>query len=138
MTAHKITQDMLPAMQGVIPAVLTTSSADGTPNVTAISQVYYVDVEQIAISRQFFNKTVRNLSENPKLAVMITCPETFSMWKIGLRFIESQSKGPLYEQMAMQLEAIATMQGMTDVFSLISADICAVERIEMLYDGRGV
>ena len=136
MKANKITQDMLSAMQGVIPPALTTSSADGTPNVTAISQVFYVDDSHIAISRQFFNKTVRNLSENPKLTAVITCPETFSMWKIGLRFIESQTEGPLYEQMALQLEAIATMSGMTDVFSLKSADICSVESIEMLYDGR--
>jgi len=128
---------MLPAMQGVIPSILTTSSADGIPNVTAISQVFYIDDSHIAISRQFFNKTVRNVSENPTLATVITCPETFSMWKIGLRFVESQTEGPLYEQMVMQLEAIATMSGMTDVFSLKSADICGVESIEMLYDGRG-
>ncbi len=127
---------MLPSMQGVIPPALTTCSADGTPNVTAISQVYYVDDSHIAISRQFFNKTFRNLKENLNLSVVITCPETFSMWKIRLRFVESQSDGPLYDQMAMQLEAIATMMGMTDVFSLMSADICEVQSIETLYDGR--
>ncbi len=138
MTGDKITQEMLPAMQGVIPPVLSTCSAEGMPNVTAISQVYYVDDSHIAISRQFFNKTFRNLKENLNLSVVITSPETFSMWKIRLRFVESQSDGPVYDQMAMQLEAIATMQGMTDVFSLQSADICAVQGIETLYDGRGV
>jgi len=125
-------------MQGVIPPVLSTCSAGGTPNVTAISQVYYVDDSHIAISRQFFNKTFRNLKENLNLSVVITSPETFSMWKIRLRFVESQSDGPVYDQMAMQLEAIATMQGMTGVFSLQSADICAVQSIETLYDGQGV
>jgi hypothetical protein len=138
MTPSKITPEMLPAMQGVIPPAMATCTADGTPNVTAISQVYYADDSRIAISRQFFNTTFRNLNENPSLAVVITCPETFSMWKIGLRFLESQSDGPVYDQMAMQLEAIATMQGMTDVFSLMSADICAIESIETLFDGRGV
>ena len=58
------------------------------------------------------------------------------MWKISLRFVESQSDGPVFDQMVMQLEAIATMMGMTDVFSLESADICAVQSIETLWDGR--
>ena len=128
---------MLASMQGVIPPALTTCSADGTPNVTAISQAYYVDDSHLAISRQFFNKTARNLQENPNLSIVVTCPESFSMWKIRLRFVDSQSEGPIYDQMAMQLEAIATMQGMTDVFSLQSAEICAVQSIETLYDGRG-
>lgn len=121
---------MLPAMQGIIPCVLTTCNADGTPNVTAISQVFYVDEKHIAISRQFFNKTSRNLETNPQVTVMITNPQDFSFWKMHLKFIESKTDGPVYENMSMQLEAIASMQGMADVFKLRSADICEVLHLE--------
>jgi predicted pyridoxine 5'-phosphate oxidase superfamily flavin-nucleotide-binding protein len=96
-------------MQGVVPSTLATCSADGTPNVTYISQVFYVDDHHVALSWQFMNKTWRNLQENPRATVMITCPGTFSMWKLKLRFREKQTEGPVFEQMDMQLMAIASM-----------------------------
>jgi hypothetical protein len=36
-------EEIMPALQGVIPAIVATSSVDHIPNVTYISQVYYVD-----------------------------------------------------------------------------------------------
>ena len=53
--------EIKPAMQGVIPSHVVTCSRDGTPNASAISQVYYVDPDHVALSHQFFNKTKRNL-----------------------------------------------------------------------------
>ena len=52
-----ITEQHLPAMQGLIPACVTTCSAAGEPNTTVISQVWYVDEDHVALSHQFFNKT---------------------------------------------------------------------------------
>jgi adenylate cyclase len=43
--------------EGAIPAVLSTASADGTPNVTYISKAHRVDAERIALSNQFMSKT---------------------------------------------------------------------------------
>ena len=47
--------------QGVIPSILATADSDGVPNVTYVSQVHQVDDRHVALSRQFFNKTTRNL-----------------------------------------------------------------------------
>jgi predicted pyridoxine 5'-phosphate oxidase superfamily flavin-nucleotide-binding protein len=120
------------AMQGAIPALLGTCSSDGTPNVTHISQVWYVDERHVAVSFQFFNKTARNLRENPRAAVRMFDPKTGDRWCIDARFIRSETEGQVFEQMDMQLEAIASMTGMQDVFRLKAADIYEVLRIERL------
>jgi len=130
--SNKITQDMLPAFQGVIPPTVATASANGVPNVTYISHVHYIDEDHVAISRQFFNKTWQNMNENPFFAVVVMCPQTYNLWKISLRFLEEKTDGPVFDDMDIIIEAIASMQGMQDTFKLKSAVICKVESIETL------
>src|SRR5688572_17594402 len=115
-----ITEEMLPSMQGVVPSVLSSASADGIPNVTYISQVYYVDENHVALSRQFFNKTIRNVSENPSVCVVLTCPVTYTIYKLRLRFKESQTSGETFDSMVLQLQVIAGHQGKADTFALLA------------------
>jgi predicted pyridoxine 5'-phosphate oxidase superfamily flavin-nucleotide-binding protein len=126
---------MRPAMQGVIPTCMATASPDGEPNVTYISQVWFVDERHLAISCQFFNKTTRNVRANPAASILTTCPETYAVWRISARYIESRTTGPLYDEMADQLAVIASMAGMSDTFRLLSADVYAVDCVELLHPG---
>ncbi|MGB8191433.1 MAG: pyridoxamine 5'-phosphate oxidase family protein [Chitinophagaceae bacterium] len=128
-----ITDDMMPALQGVIPAVIASASAQGVPNVTYISQVFYIDKEHVALSRQFFNKTIRNISENPFTCVVLTCPVTYNMYKIQLQFKESLTEGETFTSMRLQLEVIAGIQGKADTFKLQAADVYKVIAIERVY-----
>jgi hypothetical protein len=114
------------AMQGVIPSHIVTASRDGTPNASAISQVYYVDPDHVALSHQFFNKTRKNLAENPRAAVWLISPETFEAWDLELEFVRSETSGPVFDVMDMQIEAIASLVGMKGVFKLLAADIFRV------------
>jgi len=132
----KIMKEMSSAMQGVLPSTLATCTPEGVPNVTYVSQLFYVDDQHVAISMQFMNKTWRNLQENPFAAVVIHCPVTASMWKIGLRYLEQQTEGPVFDQMDMQLQAIASMYHVQVNFKIKAALICHVETIEQLYDGQ--
>ena len=127
-----ITQETKIAMQGVIPANLVTCSSDGNPNITFISQLYYVDDNHVALSHQFFNKTSRNIRENPHACVSVHSPEDFSHWVLNLNYSHSESEGDTFDQMSMQLDAIASMSGMEDVFSLKAAEIFEVISIEKL------
>jgi Pyridoxamine 5'-phosphate oxidase len=118
--------EIKPAMQGVIPSHVVTCSGDGTPNASAISQVYYVDPDHVALSHQFFNKTVRNVRENPRATAWIISPATFDSWDLELEYDRSETSGPIFDTMDMQIEAIASMVGMKGIFKLRAADIYRV------------
>jgi hypothetical protein len=121
-----------PSMQGAIQSVLATCNADGTPNVTSVSQVWYVDDRHVAVSFQFFGKTVENIRGNPYAAIRLFDPNGVDHWGIDAKFLREETEGPLFDEMEMQLEAIASMTGMQGVFKLRGAHVYEVLRIERL------
>jgi predicted pyridoxine 5'-phosphate oxidase superfamily flavin-nucleotide-binding protein len=118
--------EIKPSLQGAVPAGISTCSLDGSPNATFISQVYYVDPDHVAISYQFFNKTVRNIRENPRASVVVIDPRNAEHWSLQIEFEREEKEGPLFEQMEMQLEAIASAQGLGDLFKLQAAHVYRV------------
>jgi hypothetical protein len=130
--SNTIPEELMPALEGAIPGVIATASASGIPNATYIWQVFYVDERHVALSRQYFNKTFHNVLENPSACVLVTSPVTYLMYKLHLRYVESQKEGPIFDRMALQMEVIAGMQQNSATFDLLSADIYEVIQIELL------
>jgi hypothetical protein len=122
--------DLSRCFQGIIPSIIATSDANGIPNVTYLSQVYKVDDRHVAVSRQFFNKTSRNLDANPRACVETCDPLTFQAYRFRLKFLRSETSGPLFDQMKLRIDAIASHTGMQGVFRLIAADLFEVESVE--------
>jgi hypothetical protein len=118
--------ELKPAMQGVIPSHVATCALDGTPNITTVSQVYYVDPDHVALSYQFFSKTIKNIRENPRALVWVINPETFESWDLEIEYDHSETSGPVFDAMDMQIEAIASMTGMKGILKLRAADIYRV------------
>jgi uncharacterized protein len=112
------------------PSVMVTCSADGKPNATVISQVYYVDETHAALSFQFFSKTIRNVRENPRAFVCVFDIPGQAHWALELAFERSETQGPIFDAMDMQIEAIASMTGMSGIFKLRAADIYRVLSVE--------
>jgi adenylate cyclase len=124
-------ESILPCLQGVIPSPVATCAADGTPNITYMSIVQYVDSERVALSRQFFRKTATNLDENPNAHVLVVDPETIEQFTLDLRYLHTETTGPAFDAMKANLEAIASHGGVgTSVFRLRGIDIYCVERCE--------
>ena len=116
--------------QGLLPAQLFTCSSDGVPNAAYLSHVEYVDAQHVALSFQFFNKSRRNIAENPQALVSVIDPDTGQGWLLRLHFERSETSGPLFERMALRIEAIASYCGLKGIFKLRAADVYRVLSIE--------
>jgi len=117
-------------LEGVIPSVIATVATDGTPNVTLVSQVHYVDSQHVALSFQFFNKTRENILANPYATVQVVDPDSSAHYRIAVKYLRTEDNGPLFENMKAKLAGIASHTGMAKVFHLLGADIYEVLTIE--------
>jgi hypothetical protein len=128
MSASVRLSDLTRCFQGIVPSIIATSDSHGVPNVTYLSQVYFVDDRHL--SCQFFNKTRRNLDENPLACVELHDPLTLQAYRLRLKFLRSEKSGPLFDTMALRINAIASLTGMAGVFRLIAADVFEVQSVE--------
>jgi len=119
-------------LEGAIPATLATCDPAGVPNVAYLSQVEYVDPAHVALSFQFFNTTRRNVLANPVARLIVTDPETIARYRLLIRYLRTETTGPLFERMKAKLAGIASHTGMSGVFRLQGADVYAVEDIERM------
>ena len=125
-------QDIRACFEGMIPAIVATCSADGTPNVAYISQVFYADERHVALSFQFFNKTRQNILANPFATALVLHPQTARYYRLHIRYLRTETAGPLFEGMKAQLAGIASHSGMQGVFRLLGSDVYEVQEIEPL------
>ncbi len=119
-----------PCLESAIPGVIATCGADGSPNVSYVSQVEYVDARHLALSFQFFNKTRRNVLANPLVQLLVIHPANGAMYRITARYLRTESEGVLFERMKAKLAGIASHTGMSGVFRLRGADVYALEQVE--------
>lgn len=65
----KLTDEIKESLTGTKIVFLATTSKEGTPNVVPIGAFKLLDDETFLISDQFFKKTLKNMKENPKIAL---------------------------------------------------------------------
>ena len=127
MSATKTTpvslEEIETCFEGIVPSPFCTCSASGVPNVTYLSVVHRLDSNHIALSFQFFNKSRKNLLENPKAQVLLVEPATFRQFQLDLVYEATLTEGPIFERLRVHLDAVASQIGMSHIFSLRGADI---------------
>jgi hypothetical protein len=130
MASTTLPQEIRAVMDNGVPCILSTCSKDGVPNTTIISQAYHVDERHVALSFQFFSKTICNVRENPSASLCLVDIERGEHWLLDLEYDHSETDGPIFEQMDMQIEAIASISGMAGIFKLKAADIYRVRSVK--------
>jgi predicted pyridoxine 5'-phosphate oxidase superfamily flavin-nucleotide-binding protein len=115
---------------GAIPAVLATASAEGVVNVTYISRAHQVDADRVALSNQFMSKTSRNLAGNPRASLLLMDPVTHDEFRLALVYERTERRGPVFERLRADIEALAVLENMQDVYKLRAADVFRVVAIE--------
>lgn len=124
--------DITHTLGGYVPSVLATASASGLPNVTYVSKVLMVDDERVALSNQFLSKSARNLAENPRVSLLVVDGESHDEYRLTLSYERTERRGPVFDQLATDVNLIASMVGMEDVFRLQAADIYRCTDIEII------
>ena len=130
-------EQMTACFQGILPSMFFTCSSDGTPNAAFLSHVDYVDSTHVALSFQFFNKSRRNISENPYALIRVIDPDTNQGYALRLKFERSETSGPIFDRMFLRIEAIASYVGLKGIFKLKAADIYQVESIDLVPEEVG-
>jgi adenylate cyclase len=118
--------------EGVIPGILATADPDGTPNISYLSQTQYIDGEHVGLSYQFFNKTRQNILANPQATLIVVSPLTGAQYRLALRYLRTETEGPLFESMKAKLAGIASHTGMSGVFRLLGSDVFQVGAMERI------
>ncbi len=124
-------------LEGATPALIATCSPDGTPNISYLSHVQYVDGAHVALSYQFFNKTRANVLANPRARLLVVHPRTGAIFRLTLEYLRTESSGPLFERMRATLAGIASHTGMAGVFRLLGSDVYRVRAIELSHETPG-
>jgi hypothetical protein len=113
-------------MEGVVPPVLCTASAERVPNVSYLSLCEYVDPLHIALSYQFFNRSRENVLATRRAALTLDDPYTGAGVVLQLEYLRTETEGPVFERLRAKLMGVASHVGMDKVFHLRGADIYRV------------
>jgi predicted pyridoxine 5'-phosphate oxidase superfamily flavin-nucleotide-binding protein len=84
-------------------AIIATASNDGTPNVGPKGSVHVIDEETLGYAEGTGEKTLRNLQQNPKAAVLVVNREKGDGYQIKGK-AELLSTGDFFEQVARKQE----------------------------------
>ena len=113
-------------MEGVVPPVLCTASAERVPNVSYLSLCEYVDPLHIALSYQFFNRSRENVLATKRACLTLDDPYTGAGVVLQLEYLRTETEGPVFERLRAKLMGVASHVGMDKVFHLRGADIYRV------------
>ena len=75
---------------------------------------------------------MRNLAENPRRACCVIDPVTYDSYRLVVQYERTERRGPLFERLRRDIDAIAALTGMEGVFKLRSADVYRVFELELV------
>ena len=89
-----------------LPSGLATCGPDGTPHVSFIWRVQYLDSERVATSRQSFNVGLAHLGEQPLSQALVVRPGTGEEFRLDLRYLHTAAEGDGLSQKITDARAV--------------------------------
>jgi GAF domain len=123
-------------LEGGVPAPLASCAPDGTPHISYIQQVQYLDSERVGTSRQVFNRALRALSATAFSQALIVCLRTGEQYRLDLQYLHTDTHGEAFEAMRANLDAIASQMRIGPAFRLRGLDVHRVRRCVCLASER--
>lgn len=99
----KLTPEMIEVFKSTKYFSIATASKTGEPNVVPIGMAILMDPETIWIGNQFFQQTLKNVKENPRVSLLVWTAGVPGCLKVkgDIKVIES---GPDYEKMKVMVK----------------------------------
>jgi hypothetical protein len=97
--------------------------------------VHLIDETHVGLSVQFFNKTRKNVLENPRAQVIVVEPTAANQYRMDLAFERTDVSGDVFERVRTRLDAVASQSGMQNVFKLRGVDVYRVLECRPIVDG---
>jgi adenylate cyclase len=113
-------------LQPGVPAPVATCAPDGTPHISYIHQVQYLDPERVGTSRQVFNRALESLPASSYAQALIVCIATGEQYRLDLQYLHTDTRGEAFEAMRAAVDAIGSQVGPT--FRLRGLDVHRVLR----------
>ncbi len=121
-----------------LPAPLASCAPDGTPHISYIQQVQYLDSERVSTSRQVFNRALHTLPDSPFSQALVVCARTGEQYRLELQYLHTDTNGEAFEAMRANLDAIASQLRIGPAFRLRGLDVHRVRRCTRVASERQV
>jgi len=72
----KLSEKVKETITGIRPGIIATSSKDGKPNVSAKGSLRVLDDDHVVFADINSPRTVKNLRENPQIAILVLDPQS--------------------------------------------------------------
>jgi hypothetical protein len=122
-------------LRAALPAPMATCAPDGTPHISYISQVQYLDRERVATSHQSFNYALVHLDTSPFCQALVVRPATGEQFRLDLRYLHTATEGEEFEAMRANLDAIVSRTGPGSALRLRGLDVHRVLRCTRVKHG---
>lgn len=122
----KMPPEVREVLQKQKPIPIATASKNGVPNVVFIGFLKILDEENIMIGDNFFNKTARNLDENPRISILCYDAESKRSYQIK-GSVKVHKSGPQFEEMRKWVLGVKPQ---------MPAKACVMVKVEEVFDSK--
>jgi uncharacterized protein len=95
---EKLSQDLKSAITKIKPAMVATANSVGQPNVSPKGSLRVLDDQHLVFAEIRSPETIKNLWENPQIAIIGFDPSSGKGWRIWGKMEEILNSGDLYEK----------------------------------------